>query len=47
MKLCKMRFKKIKIREGIVSRKNVITKDYYLKCQVKEPLSEAATGGVL
>ena len=32
MKLCKMRFKKIKIREGIASRKKVITKDYFLKC---------------
>ena len=31
MKLCKMRFEKIKILEGVASRKNVIAKDYYLK----------------
>ena len=31
MKLCIMRFEKIKILEGVASRKNVIAKDYYLK----------------
>ena len=31
MKLCNMRFEKIKIWEGVASRKKVITKDYYLK----------------
>ena len=31
MKLYIMRFEKIKIWEGVASRKKVITKDYYLK----------------
>ena len=31
LKLCNMRFEKIKILEGVASRKNVIAKDYYLK----------------
>ena len=31
LKLCNMRFEKIKILEGEASRKNVIAKDYYLK----------------
>ena len=31
MKLCNMRFEKIKIWEGVASHKKVITKDYYLK----------------
>ena len=39
IKLCNMRFDKIKISEGVVSRKKVITKDYYWKFEVKEPLS--------
>ena len=30
MKLCNMRFEKIKIWEGVPRRKKVITKDYYL-----------------
>ena len=31
MKLCNVRFEKIKILEGVASRKNVIAKDFYLK----------------
>ena len=31
MKLCNMRFEKIKIWEGVASHKNVITQDYYFK----------------
>ena len=39
MKLCDMRFEKIKIWEGVASRKKVITKDWYLKFEVKVTLS--------
>ena len=31
LKLCNMRFEKIKILEGVASHKKVITKDYYFK----------------
>ena len=31
MKLCNMKFEKIKIWEEVVSRKEVIMKDFYLK----------------
>ena len=37
MKLCNMRFEKMKNWEGVASRRNVMTKDYYWKCLVEEP----------
>ena len=41
MKLCNMRFDKIKIWEGVANHKKVITKDYYWKISAKESLSKS------